>query len=106
MRQRGGPLRFIQINDTSSKTWKQILAQNLHSDPDLVMTDESSAARAAIRADEGLRLKTPRDPPQHREIRRRDNPHEHSGVRIFTAQTRDHRQLSPRLDKAFAEVPE
>jgi transposase-like protein len=49
LRERGGPLRFIHTKDATSQTWKQIIASNLHSGVELVMTDESSAAQAALR---------------------------------------------------------
>jgi transposase-like protein len=64
MRERRGPLRFIHVDDASSKTWKHILAQNLHSGLDLVMTDESTAARIAIGTNPELK-------PKHRTIRHR-----------------------------------
>jgi transposase-like protein len=49
LRQRKGPIRFIQAKDTTGKTWKQIIAQNLASDVELIMTDDSSAARSALK---------------------------------------------------------
>ena len=49
LRERGGPLRFIHTKDATSQTWKQIIASNLHSGVELIMTDESSAAQAALK---------------------------------------------------------
>jgi transposase-like protein len=49
LRERKGPLRFIHAKDTTSRTWSQIVAQNLRSDVDLIMTDDSCAAHKALR---------------------------------------------------------
>jgi transposase-like protein len=51
MRERGGPLRFVHTKDATSATWKQIIASHLHdSGVSLVMTDESTAAKIALKA--------------------------------------------------------
>jgi transposase-like protein len=49
MRERNGSLRFIHAKDASSATWKSILKQNLGVTVEHVMSDDSSAARAALR---------------------------------------------------------
>jgi transposase-like protein len=49
LRQRKGPVRYIQANDRSANTWKRIIAQNLSPDVELVMTDESSSAQSVLK---------------------------------------------------------
>ncbi len=49
LRERGGPLRFIHTKDATSATWQQIIKSNLHEGVELVMTDESTAARIALK---------------------------------------------------------
>jgi hypothetical protein len=49
MRERGGPLRFIHTKDATAYTWKQIIESHLHEGVELVMTDESTAARIALK---------------------------------------------------------
>ncbi len=49
LRERQGPLRFIQAKDTTARTWSQIVAQNLGPDVELIMTDDSSAAKSALK---------------------------------------------------------
>jgi hypothetical protein len=51
MRERGGPLRFIHTKDATAYTWKQIIASHLHEGVELVMTDESTAARIALKSE-------------------------------------------------------
>jgi transposase-like protein len=58
MRERGGPLRFIHTKDATAKTWEGILGANLHEGVKLIMTDESSSARAVLKGD-----------PRHRMVR-------------------------------------
>ncbi len=49
MRERSGPLRFIHTKDATAYTWKQIIESHLHEGVELVMTDESTAARIALK---------------------------------------------------------
>lgn len=49
IRERKGPLRFIQAKDTKSKTLRQIIESNLRPDVEFVMTDDSSEAKGALR---------------------------------------------------------
>ncbi len=49
LRQRKGPVRYIQANDRSANTWKRIIAQNLSPDVEFVMTDESSSAQSVLK---------------------------------------------------------
>jgi len=41
LRQRGGPLRFVQAKDAKADTVYQIIAENVDKDVDAIMTDES-----------------------------------------------------------------
>jgi transposase-like protein len=50
VRQRGGPLRFIQTKDATANTLRQIIEHNLSPDVEIVMTDDSSAAKAALKS--------------------------------------------------------
>ena len=49
LRQRKGPLRFIHTKDATANTLRQIIAHNLSPDVEIVMTDDSSAAKAALK---------------------------------------------------------
>jgi transposase-like protein len=49
LRERKGPVRFIHAKDTTGNTWKKIIAQNLATDVQLIITDDSSAARSALK---------------------------------------------------------
>jgi transposase-like protein len=49
MRERGGPLRFIHTKDATANTWSNILSANLHEGVELIMTDESTAARSVLK---------------------------------------------------------
>jgi len=63
------------------------------------MTDDSSAVKAALKGT-----------GKHRIIRHSigqwNYSHAVGRVRIFTSKTRDHRQLSPHLDKTSSEILE
>ena len=49
LRERKGPVRYIQANDRTAQTWARIIAQNLSPDVELVMTDESSSAQSVLK---------------------------------------------------------
>jgi transposase-like protein len=49
LRQRAGNLRLIHSKDATAKTWKQIIRQNIAPDVEYVMSDDSTAARAALK---------------------------------------------------------
>src|SRR5437868_10096275 len=50
VRQRGGPLRFIHTKDATANTLRHIIEHNLSPDVEIVMTDDSSAAKAALKS--------------------------------------------------------
>jgi hypothetical protein len=50
LRQRKGPVRYIQANDRTAQTWTRIIAQNLKDAAvQYVMTDESSSAQSVLK---------------------------------------------------------
>jgi len=49
LRQRKGPLRFIHTKDAKAKTLQTIIEEKIDSEVQYVMTDESSAAWAALK---------------------------------------------------------
>jgi transposase-like protein len=50
LRQRQGPVRYIQAEDRTAKTWGQIIAANLKAtEVEYVMTDESSSAISVLK---------------------------------------------------------
>lgn len=49
VRQRKGPLRFIHTKDAKANTLKQIIEQHVSKDVKYIMTDDSSAANAALK---------------------------------------------------------
>jgi transposase-like protein len=50
LRERKGPVRYIQANDRSAQTWRQLIAANLKETAvEYVMTDESSSAISVLK---------------------------------------------------------
>jgi transposase-like protein len=50
LRERKGPVRYIQANDRSAQTWQRIIAQNLKDAAvEYVITDESSSAQSVLK---------------------------------------------------------
>jgi hypothetical protein len=103
MRERGGRVRFFHVPDAKKETIKPLLDRHISSHARRIVTDSAVVYPFAMDRDFQRKHRTVNHTiewvnPQDR------NPHEHRGIRIFTAQARHHRLIPSREHKASASL--